>query len=354
MPLNQIWKLLYPHWKKPAVELIPGYTIMILVPGDLPFFLKIALETCAKQDPEGLVETLVVPDNRLQTGFVERMEEWAENYSISPVRLVSQNPLERLLTRHYAHYHNNYWLQVVRGINAVRTTHVLFHDVDLFIEEPDFLRRHYEACVAENLAVRGVSKAWDPWFAEQGIHHVVATWESIFDINWFRSFRPWQHRGQDEMIAGKRHSCDATYWAQCQTPPEKIGCESREVGFIHFNYVTGNYRRFQTTKGPFEDIYFRLLLLRLLIDAYDPSGWKYDIPSMEVFVRGTSDSSNRVTYLEDSTRQGYSDFRSLLQVLLDSPLLRPQQASIIRENIRPFDQIFGFSQSRSLTGTTQG
>jgi hypothetical protein len=85
MPLNQIWKLLYPHWKKPAVELIPGYTIMILVPGDLPFFLKIALETCAKQDPESLVETLVVPDNRLQTGFVERMEEWAENYSISPV-----------------------------------------------------------------------------------------------------------------------------------------------------------------------------------------------------------------------------------------------------------------------------
>lgn len=347
MHLNTIWKLLYSRWQTPATEPIPGYTIMILVPGDLPFFLKIALETCARQDPKHLVETIVVPDNRFQPGFAERLEQWAQDYPAGPVRLVRQHPLENLLTRHYSHFHNNYWLQVVRGINAVRTTHVLFHDVDLYIQEPDFLRRHYEACIASNQVVRGVSRAWDPWFMEQGINHVVATWESFFDMGWFRSFRPWEQRGRDVMVAGKPHSCDATYWAQCQTPAERIGCEPQEVGFIHFNYVTGNYRRFQMTKGPFEDEHFRLLLVRLLIDAYDPSGWEYDVPPLEEFIRGTSDRSSKVTYLQPTTHQHYLPFRILLQSLLDSGLLSADQTSAIADGIQPFDRIFNFNQARS-------
>lgn len=351
MALNNIWRLLYPSWKKLETEPVPGYTIMILVPGDLPFFLKIALETCARQDPKHLVETIVVPDNRFQSGFAERLQEWTKDYPAGLVRLVRQNPLENLLTRHYNHYHNNYWLQVVRGINAVRTSYVLFHDVDLYIQESDFLRKHYEACVAENQSIRGVSRAWDPWFMEQGIDHVVATWESFFDMGWFRSFRPWEQRGRDVMVAGKPHSCDATYWAQCQTPAAKIGCEPKEFGFIHFNYVTGNYRRFQMTKGPFEDIYFRLLLVRLLIDAYDPSGWEYDVPPLEEFIRGTSDSSRRVTYLQETTRQHYAPFRTLLQSLLDSGLLDSQQQSVIVNGIQPFDRIFSFEQSQATQQT---
>lgn len=54
-----IWKWLYARWSKPVVEPIPGYTILLMVPGDLPVFLKIALEMCITQNPEHLVETLV-------------------------------------------------------------------------------------------------------------------------------------------------------------------------------------------------------------------------------------------------------------------------------------------------------
>ncbi len=341
--LNTLWSKLYAQWQPPPTDLIPGYTIMILVPGDLPFFLKIALETCSRQNSEHLIETLVVPDNRLQAGFIERFEQYQQNYAASPVRLVAQHPVEKLFTRYYQHAHNNYWLQVVRGINAVRTTHVLFHDVDLYIPDPEFLRLHFEACLAAQQVIRGVSKAWDPWFMEQEIDHIVATWEAMFDINWFRSFQPWQHRGQDFIVAGQRHACDATYWPQSQTSPAQIGCAPEDVEFLHFYYVTGNYRKFQAAKGPFEDVAFRLLLVRLLIDAYDPIGWQYDIPAIAEFVRGTHDSMARVTYLQPQTAERYPEFRAKLQTLLDSGVLEPPQMLAIQNGIQPFDKIFGDS-----------
>ncbi len=38
-----LWKWLYAHWSQPVTRPVPGYTILLLVPGDLPVFLKIAL-----------------------------------------------------------------------------------------------------------------------------------------------------------------------------------------------------------------------------------------------------------------------------------------------------------------------
>ncbi len=61
-------------------------------------------------------------------------------------------------------------------------------------------------------------------------------------------------------------------WPQCQTPPEQIERHQQEWGFIHFSHVVSTYRRFQQSKEAFEDSYFRILLIRLLIDAYDQSG----------------------------------------------------------------------------------
>ena len=160
------WKLLYSEWENSDFQPIPGYSSLILAPGDLPFFLKIALEVCARQNSEHLVETLIIPDNRLTAGYVDRLNLWAKDHP-TPVRMVPQKPLERLFTRFHKNAHNNCWMQMVRGINAVRTTHALWHDVDLFISERDFLKTHYEACKAQQLACLGVSQAWDSWFQDQ-------------------------------------------------------------------------------------------------------------------------------------------------------------------------------------------
>jgi hypothetical protein len=351
---DTLWQWLYPQWRTPVAKLIPGYSILMLVPADLPFFLKIALEVCATQNPEHLVETLIIPDQSIQ-GFSEILETYAKDYPISPIRLIQPKRLDYLITRFQNNPHNNCWLQMVRGVEALRTTHGLWHDVDLFITQPNFMKTHYETCSRADLACLGVSKAWDRSFDELGINHLTATWEMMFNLNWVRSFRPWEHRGHDEIIDGKSHLFDISYWPQYRTPAEKIGRHEQELGFIHFNYVTGTYRRFQRSKGPHEDDAFRLLLVRLLIDAYDQSGWVYEIPSVDNLAKGITDESNRITYLQETTRERYPEFRSKLQELLESGVLGDARASIMEEGVRPFDRAFGWTNNtmKGLTFSSQ-
>ncbi|MBD3882936.1 hypothetical protein IFO70_14295 [Phormidium tenue FACHB-886] len=342
------WKLLYSEWEKTQVAPIPGYSLLILTPGDLPFFLKIALEVCARQNAEHLVETLIIPDNRLTSGFADRLNLWAKDYP-TPIRMVPQKPLEKLFTRFHKNAHNNCWMQMVRGINAVRTAHALWHDVDLFISEKDFLKSHYETCAAQQLACLGVSKAWDSWFEARGIDYLVGTWEMMLDVGWARSFKPWQHRGHDELVAGEQHTCDITFWPQYSTPRELVGRHEQEWGFVHFNYVTGTYRKFQQSRGSFEDNLFKLLLVRLLIDAYDQSGWVYEVPSLNDLAKGLTDRSMRVTYTDTKTQAAYPDFRIKLQTLIESNLLDDEKASSLSNGVRPFDKAFGWNCSVAPT-----
>lgn len=339
MTKEKFWGKFY-KWDELLGDPIPGYTLLLPVPGDLPVFLKIALEVCSLQASDHLVETLAIPDH-LTSGLPDLFKAWAENYHVSPVRLVNLKPLDQLLAQKLNHPHMNYWFQLIRGGMATRTTHALMHDADLFITDPAFLKTHYETCVGRHLACLGVSPIWDSWYQEQGVDHVVATREMIFEAIWLRSFQPWQHQAHENVLDGKRYMFDTTLWPQCKTPPERVGLHPQERGFIHFNYVIGTYRWFQQSQGPYEDKRFRLLLIRLLIDAYDPYGWPYEVPPLNDLIKGLADSSNRVTYLQESTRQHYPVFRSKLQQLIDSGLLSKEKTSILQDGIGPFDQAFG-------------
>lgn len=345
--MGDMYKRLYSTWQQPLANQTSGYSLVMLTPGDLPFFLKISLDVCATQNPEHLVETIVVPDSKLMPGFSNLLDEWAKDYPISPVRLVTLSPLEIAFNRYHPNPFNNCWHQLIRGIAALRTPYALLHDVDLFILEQDFLKKHYEACVAQDVSLMGVSKVWDGWYEQQGIDHLVATWELMFKAEWARSFQPWEHRGHRGVVAGQSHSFDMMLWPQCQTSPEQISRHEREWGFIHFNHVTSTYRRFQQSKGSYEDSYFRILLMRLLINAYDRSGWRYDIPSLAALRKGLSDSSSRVTYLQEATFQNYAEFRAKLQELIGSKLLDDEKATILSEGIAPFDRVFGKTNSPS-------
>src|SRR5262249_28561785 len=119
------------EWARPGIELTPGYTVLIPVPGDLPVFLKIALEVCAAQEDEHRLETLIVPD-QLTPGFPDLLAEWAREYSMTSVRLVKIKTIDRAIISYFNHPHINHWLQLTRGIEEVRTRLVLLHDADLF------------------------------------------------------------------------------------------------------------------------------------------------------------------------------------------------------------------------------
>ena len=333
---NTFWQKRF-RWNVLSAELTTGYTLLLPVPGDLPVFLKIALDVCSRQASDHLVETLVVPDH-LTPGFEQLIAVLGKNYSISPLRLVKFPPEDQLLVERL-NPHLNYWLQLIRGGMAARASHAVLHDADLFITDPQFLKNHYETCRERELACLGVSPVWDTWFQKQGISHVVATWEMIFELTWLRSFEPWQHMGHEDTLDGKEHEFDITLWPQCKTSPRRIGIHPQETGFVHFNYVICTYRWFQRSQTSYEDEHFRLLLIRLLIDAYDhSSGWPYELPSLAEMMKGLTDSSNPVTYLAESTRRNYPAFRLKLHDVIKSGLVGDERAAILKKGIAAFDK----------------
>jgi hypothetical protein len=205
------WRILYSHWKQATGNRQPGYTLMLLVPGDLPVFTHIAMQVCAAQDGDGLFETLVISDkviSALQNCLEEELARWPHG----KVRLTPLGPFDQWLANWLRNPHTNCWLQMLRGVDNTRTRYALWHDADLFLANPNFLKTHFQECSSAGLACLGVSPSWDRWFVDQGYGHVVATWELMFDVDWLRTFQPWEHRGREAKIAGQKHIFDISYW----------------------------------------------------------------------------------------------------------------------------------------------
>ncbi len=343
MNKNLFWKACYSRWNKVPKKLNSGYSILLMVPGDLPVFMQIAMEQCASQDSGHLSEVIVVPDN-IPPGFMPLFESLQKKWTKSPMKLALLNQPEFFMTKKMNNPHLNCWLQFIRGCNAVKTRYLLWHDADLFITKKDFLEEHYGCCFKNRYALLGLNEAWDAWYRENGFSYLTSTWEIMLDMEWVRSFKPWQHRGHDGLAGGKPHTFDITFLPQCLTEPSKIQRHQGDWGFVHFNYVIGTYRRFQNSRGPFEDNGFKVLFVRLLADAYDRSGWKYEAPAFEDLLKGVRDSSARVTYLLEDTRKNYPEFRTKFQNLLDSGVSGREREVILKERILRFDEAMGWKQ----------
>ncbi len=311
------------------------------MPGDLPVFLKLALDICRKQDISLIHEVLVIPDGKNKTFkkvFADCIKSWPEG----KVRLVHLNKIDKAviaLTNNPGHIH---WMQLIRGVDEVKTKHALLHDSDLFLKDDTVYKDLYERIRLGNLKCVGISKVWDPWYIEHGYNHIVSTWELFFSVSWLKQFRPWQLHGRMATINGNRHIFDTMLWAQCQTPPDQIGLEDISRRMIHFNYVISTYRWFQKGHNAFEDENFRLLLIRLLHESF----WEDDedgceVPSIEMLAKGIKGKEpTPVTYSTTLTWNNFTEFRAKLQGLLDSSILDRKICEKIQEKILPFDKAF--------------
>ncbi len=335
-----IWRWLYRTWpaSRPLEE---GYTALVMVPGDLPVFLDLSLGVFARQDRDRLAEILVIPD-KPSPAFDAHVAACRRRHPDLPMRPVTIGPVGRWSIRALDNPHHNHWMQLITGIAACRTRHALMHDADLFIEDVDFLETHYAEALARDAVCMGVSPVWDEWFRTRGLGHVTATWELLFRVDWAREFPPHLHRGHEDVIQGERHAFDTLLMAQCLTDPARIARHDREWGFVHFNYVICTYRHFQKRQGSFEDSYFRLLLIRLLIDACDTSGWTYDVPAIEVMHAALATGQGDVTYAGPETAAQYPEFREKIQQLLTGPVLSEQQRAVIAAGVAPFDAAYAW------------
>jgi hypothetical protein len=336
-----IYKLLYRRWGRMPAADERGYTLLLLTPGDLPVFLKIAMDVCGRQDSTGRVETLVLPDVA-SAAFTQAYEGYKKSWPDERIRVVPLTALESIPVKKFQNPHLNCWLQFITGIRNTRSAYAMWHDADLFINDGSFHRRHYEQIAARQLACLGVNRAWDKRFAELGYHQLVATWELAFDVAWARGFKPWQHRGHDALLGGKPVTYDIAFCPMAQTPPEKTAVhDGAESCFVHFNYVIGSYRKFQRawkSGATYEDQHFRMLLVRLLIDAYDDSGWQYEVPAVAGLAEGLAGAAARVAY-PPQVRGQWAEFRRKFQGLLDSPIVDAAKKAKLADGIGVFDRV---------------
>ena len=335
------WERRLSRWRtKSVAATTPGYTLLIPVPGDIPVFLELALRVCATQSSAHRIRTLVIPDRptkAIREIVRERQHNWA-----GPLDLTLLPRPERWLLPYLRSGSRNHGLQLIAGTEATTSSHIILHDADLFLLDPDLLDSQYEACRSRQLACLGVSPVWDVWFAEHG-RQLAATWELTAATEWLRSWKPWRHMGHDADLWGERHTFDTTLWPQAQTPPQRIGVSDRSDGFVHFNYVITSFRHFQQRGSSYVDANFRLLLIALFVQLFADNPALTAVPSVAELAGGLAGSGPaHYPAPADAPRGEYADFRTRFGRALHGISLAPDQAERADRALQPFDEWYGY------------
>ena len=337
---RQYWRLRYACWPRRRDQ-VPGYTVLVPVPGDLPVFLDLALAVCATQQAEHRTRTLVLPD--VVTPAVRERVARAQPQWRGPLELLPLAALDRAVLPRLGDPGRNHGAQLIRGTAAARSTHVVLHDADLFLLDPRVHDDLYERAARDDLEVLGVSPSWDPWYAARGLH-LAATWEQCARVDWLRSFAPHRHIGHDAVVDGERHTFDTTFWPQTHTAPARIAVQAgAEERIVHFNYVISTYRRFQRSSGAFHDDSFRLLLIRLIVDLFSRGEEEYGLPGLDELARGLgaeSTPAGRVVYRGEDG-DGYRSMRAKLGAMVEGPWSSAEDATRALALLEPFDEFYG-------------
>lgn len=341
------WRVRYARWPGRLPQR-PGYTLLVPVPGDLPVFLDLSLAVCRLQDPASRVATYVVPD--VMTPQVREAVDRARPGWRGDLQLLELPAPERALLPRLKDPGRNHGAQIITGVGATRSTHVVLHDADLFLLQPDAHEQQYRRAVDGDLDVLGVSPAWDGWYAEHGLA-LAATWEMTARTDWLRSQPPHRLIGHDSDLFGERHTFDTTFWAQCHTPQQRIGVHELGDDLVHFNYVISTYRRFtRRGEGPFHDAQFRLLLIRVLIDLFDQgSPGAYELPSLPELAAGLGADDATVVYRRDDLPT-YAGFRARLQAILDGPWTTDERRSAAAAALEAFDRFYDGVTAEAASG----
>lgn len=338
------WAARFSAWPERTAEQ-EGYSLLMPVPGDLPVFLELALATCATQDAEHRIETIVVPDR--PTGAVRAIvAERAAGWN-GPLRLQPFPRPERELLPRMGNPFHNYGIQLITGVSVASGSHVILHDADLFLTEPSGLDGRYTRTRDEGLDVSGVDQAWDTWFTDHDLT-IAATWELCARRDWLRSFPPYLHMGHEGELLGERHIFDITLHAQGLSDQRRIAIHDHGDRIVHFNHVIGTYRHFQKAHGSFDDDRFRLLLIRLFIDLFAQHDHPYDLPTIEELALGLDDPRALVRYppVSDRTRQDYADYRRKLQLILTGAWASADRADDAATALRAFDAHYHYAPER--------
>lgn len=310
----------------------PGYSLVLLVPSDLPVLLKIALEICNTQISEHLIETVVICDrpSKRMNGLLNM---WAQRYTASPIRLVQPRLRDRM--RSFNRRRSMLLqFQLHQALDELQTTHAICHRPLCFLTRPDVLQWSYECSVQHHLAWMAIVPSFPLSTRNQPTLLHQLNGEILFNVDWVQR-QQWANERSPRLA---QSSNSWQFPVQGYHSPVLLHPNRRPT--IYFDAVLQTYRHFCTAHKPFEDSQFQLLLMRLLIDAYDQSGFHYSVPLLEDLLRGTHDRTSPVSYLRPTTWQNYRSFRAQIQSLLEANCLDPMKAAILHDEIQLCDRTF--------------
>jgi hypothetical protein len=337
------WRWRLAKWPTAPTDTEQGYTLLLPVPGDIPVFLELALRICGMQNSDHRLRTLVIPDRpsrRISELVAKAKPSWNGPLDIQllphPERWTL--PLLRSASR-------NHGLQLVSGVAASRSSHIILHDADLFLLVDDFFDRQFMECQKRDLDCLGVSPAWDNWFTDHGLR-LAATWELVASVSWMRRFTPYVHIGHDNELFGEAHTFDTTLYPQAVSPQSRIDWEDRSGEFVHFNYLISSYRNFQKGGVPFLDSGFRLLLIALFVHLFSDGQSLPDLPRLSEMSRGLDSETARVYYPKREVgREAWVEFSSQLDRVVNADFLASDVGSEARRALGEFDAYYSGSPS---------
>ncbi len=340
---DKIWEWGFARWSGSS-EWQPGYSVLLPVPSDLPVFFKLGIQTVQRQQAEHRREILVIPDAPAAAfrDIYQQVVATLAPTMQAQIRLVEMSKKDQFFRR--IGDRKELFLQTINGAAQATSTHFLIHDADAFATSDDFFEQHYQQCISRNLSVIGVNPVWDEWYRQNNYGHLVATWEMMCSQTWIRQFAPFMHRGQVATLPPGDHSFDITCYTQCLSRPDEIGLFEGRAGFVHFNHVIRTYRLFtqaQQHGQTFVDEHFRLLLIRLLVDAFDAADQEhYNLPTLEDFQQSLSGDSSIVSLESDNCADKYRQFRAKMTELMASAYLSEAQRDWFDQVLHPFDRKF--------------
>lgn len=306
----------------------------------------IALNSIFRQDLSKVVEVLIIPDGASEqiVGIVGKYRRMAP----VPTRLVRLNMKSRMCVSLAGHPNMNHFVQIINGVVQAAGTHILLHDADLFLKPGTFLRDYYLFARSKDYDVVGVSRRLEEQ-CTGGADHLVATWEMLAKKEWFMRYPPYYHKGRKVKVGGRDINFDTTLYPQFLTPREKISVSDDVFSHVHFHYVISVYRKYVQGEKIKAKFYMRLLLLRLLVDAWQDQTSDVPvhvpIPLIDDYLRSARGLGSTVPREVFKEVGPYKWFRGNIEKLLSFEVLPDRVAAHIRENLPALDACFGYEGS---------
>ncbi|WP_428389452.1 hypothetical protein [Mucisphaera sp.] len=201
------------RWRPIEAPLL-GYTLVMGATRGLMPLIDLHLRLIERQDRTGLEEILVVVDGPLQ-GVRDEVTGLRERWSHLPVRFVGYGLFQSLVLDAIGWSKCYSWASWTIGLSKVRSRHVLLHDFDAFLLEPDFLRQRHQLIRGLDAVFLGVERyRHPPVLASDGL---VGTWEMMLDAAWVRRrARPIDVFNVRSEVGGRRVDLDTFHALQAR------------------------------------------------------------------------------------------------------------------------------------------